>query len=64
MSCGIYTLFIVFISSVECQIRHWRSGHKYECFERETEEGQVRHIHDNGGTSMLVEKFDKVRSQS
>ena len=26
------------ISSVECQIEHWRSGHRYECVETETTE--------------------------
>ncbi|XP_019449298.1 PREDICTED: uncharacterized protein LOC109351998 isoform X2 [Lupinus angustifolius] len=31
--------------SVECQISHWRSGHKHECFERETTADQARPIH-------------------
>ncbi|CAL0303674.1 unnamed protein product [Lupinus luteus] len=31
--------------SVECQISHWRSGHKHECFERKTTADQARPIH-------------------
>jgi hypothetical protein len=44
-------------SSAECQIGHWRSWHKYECIEMETEEG-----HAKDETPMLVEeKYDNVR---
>ncbi|KAE9617109.1 putative ubiquitinyl hydrolase 1 [Lupinus albus] len=33
--------------SVECQIRHWRSGHKHECFETETKADEAKPIHAN-----------------
>ncbi|XP_004516813.1 uncharacterized protein [Cicer arietinum] len=44
--------------SAECQIGHWRLGHRYECFEIEIEEGQERHIHDHGTSMIIVEKHD------
>ncbi|XP_024627920.1 uncharacterized protein [Medicago truncatula] len=44
--------------SEECQIGHWRSWHKYECFEMESEEGHAREE-----TPMLVEeKYDNQES--
>lgn len=43
-----------------CHIRHWRSGHKYECFETEKEADEARHIIHDRGTAMLVEKSDMV----
>ncbi|GAU35458.1 hypothetical protein TSUD_364140 [Trifolium subterraneum] len=43
--------------SVECQIGHWRSWHKYECFKIETEEGEAREIHGHQNP-MLDENYD------
>jgi len=54
---GFILLFTIIYSSAECQIGHWRSLHKYECFEMETEEGNAI-----DKTPMLVEeKYDNVR---
>lgn len=58
---NLYNLFIDFVSSMNCQISHWRSGHQYECCEIETEADQARDVHDHGSTSMLVEKPEMVR---
>jgi hypothetical protein len=55
--------FVGFISSAECQIKHWRSWHRHECFRRETEEGEARDVHDHQNP-MLVENYDNVRFQS
>ncbi|WJX93226.1 Leucine-, glutamate- and lysine-rich protein 1 [Trifolium repens] len=43
--------------SVECQIKHWRSWHRHECFRRETEEDEARDDHDHQNP-MLVENYD------
>ena len=44
-----YPFLVDLISSVECQIEHWRSGHRYECVETETE------------TAKTVKKSKKVK---
>ncbi|KAK7250887.1 hypothetical protein RIF29_33633 [Crotalaria pallida] len=45
--------------SVECQIRHWRSGHKHECFETETEADKARPIHGHG-PSKIAKKSERA----
>ncbi|CAI8607019.1 unnamed protein product [Vicia faba] len=40
-----------------CQIEHWRSGHRYECIQLESEEGEARNAHEEQ-THMLVDKYD------
>ncbi|KAI4333253.1 hypothetical protein L6164_018086 [Bauhinia variegata] len=42
--------------SVECQIGHWRAGHKFECVETETAEPQASPVHR---ASKLVKKNRK-----
>ncbi|XP_045799614.1 uncharacterized protein LOC123893845 isoform X1 [Trifolium pratense] len=42
--------------SVECQIGHWRSWHRYECFKIETEEGEARDVHAHQNP-MLVDNY-------
>ncbi|KAK7256990.1 hypothetical protein RIF29_30644 [Crotalaria pallida] len=49
--------------SVECQIRHWRSGHKHECFETETEADKARPIHGHG-PSKIAKKSEREGSHS
>lgn len=56
--CEYWICFGIFISSGGCQIEHWRSWHRYECIELESEEGEARNV-DQHQTHML----DNVRFQ-
>ncbi|KAI5420778.1 hypothetical protein KIW84_044565 [Lathyrus oleraceus] len=40
-----------------CQIGHWRSGHRYECIELESEEGEATNV-DQHQTHMVVDNYD------
>jgi len=45
---------------MKCQIKHWRSRHKYECCESEIAVDKAKTIHHER-TSKLVENSEMVR---
>ncbi|KAK7405778.1 hypothetical protein VNO78_07387 [Psophocarpus tetragonolobus] len=50
--------------SMKCQIKHWRSGHKYECLESEKNIAEEAGPNDDHGTSEHVEKSEMVSNSN
>ncbi|KAK7313808.1 hypothetical protein VNO77_39010 [Canavalia gladiata] len=49
--------------SMECQIGHWRAGHKYECSESKSAADEAKLTHDHG-KSKLVKKCEKENTSN